>query len=165
MILPGSDVRLLLYLYVDLYISRTETELISKIVEDIIKKLGYIINVPSDDLKDLVGIDKGIEQITSLLDIGSLDVRIVGIWGMCGMGKTTLANVVFSQVSYQFEACSFLENVREESKRHGQNYLKNMLFSKLLGNENLHMVSDHFSRRRLRSEKALLVFDDVDDPT
>ena len=55
----------------------------------------------------------------SLLAIESNDVRIIGIPVMGGMGKITLARVVYGMVSNQFEACSFIQNVREESERHG----------------------------------------------
>ena len=54
--------------------------------------------------------------MNSYLDIESNDIRFIGICGMSGMGKTTLAKVVFDRIHHKFEACSFLENVREFSE-------------------------------------------------
>ena len=63
-------------------------------------------------------------ELESCLVVGSNDVRFIGIWEIGGMGKTTLARVVYYIVSKKFEACSFIENVREKSKNNGLLFLQ-----------------------------------------
>ncbi|GMN43213.1 hypothetical protein TIFTF001_012413 [Ficus carica] len=76
--------------------SRPESELVEKIVGDIIKKLKNM--APHIAFEGLVGVHQPVQQIESLLDIGSDDVRIIGIWGMAGIGKTTLAHAIFDKL-------------------------------------------------------------------
>ena len=66
------------------------------IVEDISKKLEDMSN--STDLDSFVGLNSPIEEMKSLMCLESHDVRIVGIWGMGGVGETTIASVVFHQI-------------------------------------------------------------------
>ncbi|KAL5563642.1 hypothetical protein UlMin_033389 [Ulmus minor] len=143
-----------------------ESKLVEKIVEDILKKLNDMS--PSYDreyLKGLFGIEKHIKQIESLLDIGTQEVRILGIWGMGGIGKTTLARVLFNKFSHVFEGRCFLSNVREKSKnRDGFIVLKVELLSKLLNRNNLDPDSA-FERDRVRRMKVLIVLDDVSHET
>ena len=57
----------------------------------------------------------------SLLSLVSFDVQMIGIWGMAGLGKTTIAKVVYERIYTQFEGCCFLSNVREQSQKFGTN--------------------------------------------
>lgn len=67
------------------------------------------------DFKDFIGINSRIEQLKSLLHIRLQEFRMmVGIWGMGGIVKTTLAEAIFKQVSHYFEGKCFIGNVREK---------------------------------------------------
>ncbi|XP_024023028.1 TMV resistance protein N-like [Morus notabilis] len=148
----------------DSRVTRPESKLVEAIVEDVLRKLnrGSSSNfIP----KGLIGIERQIAEIKSLLSVSSPKVCVVGIWGMGGMGKTTLAQVIFDQLSSQFEACCFVANVREESEKGSLINLRNKLLSELLREENLNVgtpsLGPTFVKERLKRTKVLIVLDDV----
>ncbi|XWS30853.1 hypothetical protein CRYUN_Cryun23aG0026900 [Craigia yunnanensis] len=142
---------------------RSEPAYIKDVVEDVIKKLN---SKSASCIKGLVGINDQKEQIKSLLRIGEKGIRAIGIWGMGGIGKTTLAEAVYNEVSSQFESHCFLSNVREESINGGGiPSLRRTLFSKILKEENLHIdtprVGSTLIMDRLRRKRVFIVLDDV----
>ncbi|KAL5577190.1 hypothetical protein UlMin_018889 [Ulmus minor] len=141
---------------------KSESLLVRQVVEDVIRKLQSVSSTSIDDLKGLFGIRRQLCDIESLLCFDSPNVCILGIWGMGGIGKTTLARVVFKCFSNRFEGRCFLESVREQSQRKKLDELEKEVFSKLLGEKDPDM-SSHFVNVRLSRTKALLVLDDVDD--
>ncbi|XP_062014519.1 TMV resistance protein N-like [Rosa rugosa] len=148
---------------------RPESELVKWVVNDILAKLDCKPQ-NAGGLEGRVGMDKHIIQLVELLCLNSPDVQIVGIWGMGGIGKTTIADVVFHRLSFQFEACCFIKYVREKASetKHGLPYdLRNELFRTLLKDENICIytpsIGSAFMRDRLRRTKALIVLDDVSE--
>ncbi|XP_028778712.1 TMV resistance protein N-like, partial [Neltuma alba] len=115
---------------------RPEADLIEKIVTDV---RAYIIPKLPSHVDNLVGIESRARDIMSLLEIGLDDRRFVGIWGMGGVGKTTLARATSSLCK---KASFSSPNKRQDDDEY----------------EGMKMI-----RKLLCSKKVLLVIDDVDN--
>ncbi|XP_054812320.1 TMV resistance protein N-like [Prosopis cineraria] len=68
-----------------------------------------------------------VERIVSLLKIGLDEVCFMGIWALGGIGKTTLAQVVYEAIRSKFDAACFLADVREVSEKEGLVFLQKLL--------------------------------------
>ncbi|KAJ0763446.1 putative TIR domain, P-loop containing nucleoside triphosphate hydrolase [Helianthus annuus] len=140
-----------------------EAKCISDIVGTISSRLS---SLNTNDNKDLIGIETRLQDLISKLEIGSGGVRMVGIWGVGGGGKTTLASAAYMEISNQFEASCLFENIREESSKHGLKKLQeNFLSLVLKTNEVVRSEIEGRSmiKRRLCHKRVLVVLDDVDD--
>ncbi|XP_034226753.1 TMV resistance protein N-like [Prunus dulcis] len=144
---------------------RTEADFVEEVVQDVLTKLN---RESSSDLRGLFGIQRKIEKIESLLCLDTPGVCCVGIWGMGGIGKTTLADAVFHRHSSKFEAACFLANVRENSEQtNGLHQLRNTLVRELLKDKDVNINTESIPphiQDRLRRTKALIVLDDVNAP-
>ncbi|KAM0008732.1 putative TIR domain, P-loop containing nucleoside triphosphate hydrolase [Helianthus debilis subsp. tardiflorus] len=140
----------------------------AKFIQTIVKHVSlnpHFINSSVDE--KLVGMGTRVNNVVSSLEIDSDDVRITGIWGMGGGGKTTLARAVFDHISIWFEAKCFVENVREGSKGSGLKDLQKKVLQSVLNDESNKVESVYdgksLMKRVMCSRKILLVLDDVDD--
>ncbi|XP_059649565.1 disease resistance protein RPV1-like [Cornus florida] len=117
-----------------------------------------------------VGIERRVQQLSEFLKLGSKsDVRIVVIWGMGGIGKTTIAKAMYNRIHRMFGRRSFLTDVgRTSMKPNGLVELQEKLLCDLLMDRDLQRIrsEDHGIeeiKRRAWCRRVLLVLDDVDN--
>ena len=146
------------------FLCRYESEVIQEIIGRICIELDHKF---SGVYEALVGMDSHVEEMLgSYLGEGLGDVRFVGICGMGGMGKTTLAREIYGRISSDFEASCFIANVREETKNQGLVSLQKQLLSKILMEREINIWDVYEGIDiiwcRLRNKKVFIVLDDVD---
>ncbi|KGN51651.2 hypothetical protein Csa_008503 [Cucumis sativus] len=150
----------------DLATRKNEADLIHDLVKEVLSILNQtqLLHVA----KHPVGIDSQLRAVEELASHDVPDgVNMVGIHGMGGIGKTTLAKALYNKIAYQFEACCFLSNVRETLEQFKDLVqLQEKLLSEILKDNawkvgNVHK-GKNIIRDRLCSKKVLIILDDVD---
>ncbi|KAJ9558628.1 hypothetical protein OSB04_013242 [Centaurea solstitialis] len=146
---------------------RRETILIEEIVNNMRIKLDPLLH---NKVRPLIGMHSSINIITSWIIDGSLHAAdILTIWGMAGIGKTSLAKYIYELHFHVFERSSFIEDIGRRSMQQVNAFLdlqKNLLediqkrhLSKL---HDVNLGTVNIEKTLLR-KRTLLVLDGIDN--
>ena len=109
-----------------LFMSRHESKFIQDIIKDVLNKLDpKYINVSTH----VVGIDPLVHTVSDFISTATDDVRLVGIHGMPGIGKTTIAKVyLINSAMDSREAVFFRISMKLQNNRMVLFFYKNNFF-------------------------------------
>ncbi|CAN7043733.1 unnamed protein product, partial [Brassica rapa subsp. trilocularis] len=148
-----------------------EAKLIEEIANDVLEKL---LLTPSKDSENFVGIEDHISKLRVLLQLEAEEVRMVGLWGSSGIGKTTIARVLFQRLSRHFQGSIFIDrgfvskstdifNRANPDDYNIKLHLQKIFLSKFLGKKNIEISQLGELAGRLKHQKVLIFIDDLDD--
>ncbi|KAH0896234.1 hypothetical protein HID58_045802 [Brassica napus] len=145
-----------------------EANMIEDVATDVANKL--FNSTPSRDFDEFIGMEAHMNKISRVLRTDLDEVRMIGIWGPAGIGKTTIARCLFNQLSHSFQYSVFLMNVKAMytppvcSDDYNVKLLLQQKFLSQLLNQNEDLKISHLgvAQERLNDKKVLVVLDNVD---
>ncbi|XP_061353227.1 disease resistance protein RUN1-like [Gastrolobium bilobum] len=154
--LAGWDVR-----------NKPESKEIENIVHKVISILGHKFSGFVVD--EVIGMQPRVATLESILELSSPEdkFRVLGIWGMSGIGKTTLASALYDRISYQFDACCFIGDVSKIYGDGGAVAVQKQILRQTLKEEDVDKCSpleiSGIITYRFHKIKVLVVLDNVDE--
>ncbi|KAL3744371.1 hypothetical protein ACJRO7_013613 [Eucalyptus globulus] len=140
--------------------TRYEGKLIQELVEIIMREQQH--DFPPSSPKNLVGIDDRMTGVMNLADTTS-ETRIIVIYGIGGVGKTTLATIIYKKLFDKFDCRSFLKDIRETIKNKGLEHVQSLLISNITNSKHRKRVSGiGMIQSSCKNKKVLILLDDVD---
>ncbi|XP_031121107.1 TMV resistance protein N-like [Ipomoea triloba] len=143
-----------------------ESRFIKQIVKEAARKLNRKVLYVSH--QHPIGIETRVKEINLWLQDGSTSVDILAVYGMGGVGKTTLAKTAYNLNNHSFDGSSFLADVRAASEQYdGLPRLQTQLLRDILGEKVKKIYNVHEGIVRIREavnyRRVLVVLDDVED--
>ncbi|XP_019083202.1 PREDICTED: disease resistance protein TAO1-like isoform X2 [Camelina sativa] len=145
---------------------KSEADMIATIAIDV---LGELQTTPSRDFDDYVGLQAHMTSIYSLLCLHTDEVRMIGIWGPSGIGKTTISRVLLNELSlHQFKLTARIGDIKRRHLNRHDVYdakieLQKELFCKLLKHEIIDISHLGVTKERFKDKKVLVILDDVNE--
>ncbi|XP_056163539.1 disease resistance protein RUN1-like [Syzygium oleosum] len=145
--------------------NRLEAEFIQSVAEKISRRLSRLhANLLAFHP---IGLDSQLQALYSLLQLDVGEVRVVGISGSSGIGKSALARALYHRIADQFDWSCFLTNVKDILSQDGLFKMQGTPFSDIHGDGVLEFGNDthvviNFMRSKLHNKSILLVLDDVE---
>ncbi|CAN6856523.1 unnamed protein product [Brassica oleracea var. botrytis] len=115
-----------------------EANMIKKITRDVSDKLNA---TSSRDFDGMVGLETHLREMENLLDFDYDGVKMAGISGPAGIGKTTISRALYRRFSHKFQLTCFTENLRGSYHSSGlddyglQLLLQEQIMSKVLNQD------------------------------
>ncbi|XP_019189327.1 PREDICTED: TMV resistance protein N-like isoform X3 [Ipomoea nil] len=137
-----------------------ESKFIDEIVQDIVP---VVSPKPMFVAKHEVGLESRVDQVLQFnYETHENDVRMIGIYGMRGIGKSTLAKALYNKLFGYFERSYFLEISSQslETKKLQKELLSELLKRKIkVGSEG---EGKMLIKRWLQAKKCLIVLDNLE---
>ncbi|CAH8253425.1 unnamed protein product [Arabidopsis lyrata] len=141
-----------------------EDEMIELVVKRVLDELS---NTPEKVGEYIVGLESPMKDLMKLFDIeSSSGVKVLGLYGMGGIGKTTLSKAFYNKVVGNFKQRAFISDIRERSSAENglvtlQKTLIKELFRLVPEIEDVSRGLEKI-KENVHEKKIIVVLDDVD---
>eukprot|EP01018_Ginkgo_biloba_P036973 Gb_40968 [translate_table: standard] len=151
-----------------LSLSDLKGRLATKVVQEVLKR---IKSEPLRVAKFPVGLEEPVARLREYIircRMEKTQVAFVGIGGIAGIGKSTLANALFNSIRCNFERASYIEDIEGQVEKNGllevqRKLLLNLLHYDYQVPDLSHSQAEQIIRKRLSNIDDLILLDNIED--